>query len=131
MRGIMQKVQFITTPSGDELAVLLRTEYEALIAAASQDEDAADEQMFALRMANFQADGSAGLPVEVSAAILGGASRLKALRKWRKLSQVDLAAKAGLGQGYISDLESHRRKGSHELLATLAAILDVPPAWLH
>jgi transcriptional regulator with XRE-family HTH domain len=41
-----------------------------------------------------------------------------------------LALKAGVGPGYLSDLESGRRKGTPETLKMIAAALDVPAQWL-
>jgi len=41
--------------------------------------------------------------------MLRGDRLLKALRKWRGLTQMQMAAKTGLAQGYLSDLESGRR----------------------
>jgi transcriptional regulator with XRE-family HTH domain len=41
-----------------------------------------------------------------------------------------LLSKTGIGQGYLSDLESGRRKGTAETIAILAKALDVPVAWL-
>ncbi len=43
--------------------------------------------------------------------MLHGDSLLKALRKWRGKTQVDLASSAGIAQSYISDLESGRKAG--------------------
>ena len=60
--------------------------------------------------------------------MLRGDSLLKALRNWRDMTQLQLAGLTNLGQGYISDLESGRRKGTSEALALIAEEID--PAWL-
>ncbi|MBV8409653.1 MAG: helix-turn-helix transcriptional regulator, partial [Alphaproteobacteria bacterium] len=70
------------------------------------------------------------LPPEVSAAILRGDSRLKAIRNWRGLTQMYLEFKTDIGQGYLSDLENGRRTGTRETIAKLAQALDVPVEWL-
>jgi transcriptional regulator with XRE-family HTH domain len=36
----------------------------------------------------------------------------------------------GIGQGYLSDLESGRRTGTPETIAKLAQALNVPVEWL-
>ena len=69
-------------------------------------------------------------PRGVSAAILRGDSRLKAIRNWRGETQLHLNFKTGIGQGYLSDLESGRRTGNPETIAKLAQALDVPVEWL-
>jgi transcriptional regulator with XRE-family HTH domain len=70
------------------------------------------------------------LPPEVSAAILHGDNRLKASRQWRDKTQLHLSFKTGIGQGYLSDLETGRRTGTPETIAKLAQALDVPIDWL-
>lgn len=94
------------------------------------DEDEADIAIYDARKAELAAGKADLLPAEVSAAILRGDTRLKAIRKWRKLSQGEIAARAGIAQGYLSDLESGRRSGTTETLQKLAEILGAPAAWL-
>ncbi len=126
----MSGPQIIRTPGGEELVVLPRAEYEALLERADHGaEDADDVAIYDARKAELDA-GSVVLPPEVSAAILRGDSRLKAIRSWRGETQQHLASKAGIGQGYLSDLENGRRTGAPETIANLAQALDVPVAWL-
>ena len=126
----MDTLQIIRASNGEELVVLPRAEYEALVQRASHaDEDADDIAIYDARKAELAAGGGV-LPPEVSAAILKGDSRLKAIRKWRGTGQADLATKTGLGQGYLSDLENGRRSGTRATLAKLAEALEVPVAWV-
>ena len=125
----MTEPQFIRTPSGDEMVIIPRAEYEALIAAA-QDEDQDDVAIYDARKAELAASRNGLLPQPVSQAMLKGDTLLRALRRWRDITQSDLAAKADVGQGYISDLESGRRMGAPETLRRLAQVLDVPAEWL-
>ena len=125
----MAEPQIIRTPSGEEMVVIPRREYERLLAAA-HDEDADDVAIYDARKAELAGDADAVLPAPVSAAMLRGESRFKALRRWRGLSQSALAAKAGVGQGYLSDIENRRRAGAPETLERLARALDVPVKWV-
>ena len=125
----MDEPQIIRTPSGEEMVVIPRVEYERLLAAA-HDEDADDVAIYDARKAELSGDPDALLPAQVSAAMLRGDSRFKALRRWRGLSQSALAAKAGVGQGYLSDIETRRRTGAPETLQRLARALDVPVKWV-
>ena len=120
----------ITTPMGEELVVLPKAEYDALVAAAEADEDAADVAAADAARADLAAGRDAVLPIEVSKLITRGDSLLRALRKWRGQTQVELAEKSGVGQGYISDIEARRRVGADDTLARIAAALDVPATWL-
>ncbi|WP_244613059.1 helix-turn-helix transcriptional regulator [Methylosinus sp. Ce-a6] len=98
--------------------------------AAEAEEDAADVVIYDEREAELAAGHDARLPPEVGAALLRGDSLLEALRNWRDMTQQQLARLTNLGQGYISDLESGRRKGTPETLALIAEALRVDPAWL-
>jgi DNA-binding XRE family transcriptional regulator len=120
----MSAPQSIRTPAGEELVVLPRAEYEELLGRASHDAENADA-----RKAELAADGVV-LPPEVSAAILRGDSRLKAIRNWRDETQQHLAFKTGIGQGYLSDLENGRRTGTPDTIAKLAKALKAPVEWL-
>jgi len=126
----MSPPQIIRTPNGEELVVLPRAEYEALVERADhQAEDAEDVAIYDARKAELAAGGIV-LPPEVSAAILRGDSRLKAIRKWRGATQRRLNSMTGIAQGYLSDLESGRRTGAPETMAKLAQALNVPAEWL-
>lgn len=125
----MGQVRFIRSPEGEELAVLPRADYEALIAGLDNEDDD-DIALYDQRKAELLSGSDGVLPPEVSMMILKGDSRLKAMRRWRKIKQSDLARQCGIGQGYLSDLESRRRAGSSETIAALAKALDVPLGWL-
>jgi len=126
----MSAPQIIRTPGGEELVVLPLADYKALLDRADHEaEDADDVAIYDARKAELTADGVV-LPPEVSAAVLRGGSRLKAIRHWRDETQMHLSFKTDISQGYLSDLESGRRTGTPETVAKLAQALDVPVAWL-
>ncbi len=126
----MSQPQIIRTPNGEELVVLPRAEYEALVERADHEaEDAEDVAIYDARKAELAAGGVV-LPPEVSAAMLRGDSRLKAIRGWRNETQLHLSFTTGIGQGYLSDLENGRRSGTPETIAKLAQALNVPVEWL-
>jgi hypothetical protein len=128
----MNELQIIRTPTGDELIVLPRADYEALLArAATADEDDEDIAIYDARKAELAIAGNGTVPAEISAAMLTGDSFLHAIRKWRGKTQSAVAELAGIQQGYLSDLESGRRNGAPDTLERLARVLDVPLDWLH
>ena len=53
--------------------------------------------------------------------------RIRALRKKRKQTQVELAFTAEIGQATLSEWESDMRRPSRRLLARLARALNVKP----
>lgn len=122
-------VQFFKTPGGEEIALLPRAEYEELVAKAAALDDEAEDAMDIAMYDARKAEMSAPLPPEVSARMLRGESLLKAVRNWRDKTQGYIEFKTGIGQGYLSDLENGRRKGTPETLTKLAEALEVPPVW--
>lgn len=103
-----------------------RRAHAALLARAGDAE--AEDRMTLIVAAEARAE--APLPETVSAAILAGDSCLKALRIWRGLTQAELANRAGINPGYISEIENRREAGAAETLSKLAEALDVPAGWL-
>ena len=123
----MSEMQIIRTPSGDEMVVIPRAEYDALLAAAAAETDAGDDvAIYESRKADIAAGRDVVLPPEVSAYMLRGDSLLRATRRWRGISQSDLAEQVGLSQGYLSDLERGRRAGTPETLQALSDVLGIP-----
>jgi Helix-turn-helix len=123
--------QTIRSPSGDELVVLTRTEYDALShAAAEAIEEADDIAIFDARTAELVTARDARLPAEVTAAVIRGDSLLRALRRWKGMTQLDVALRSKLAQGYISDLENGRKPGTPRTLRAIAKALRIDPAWL-
>lgn len=125
----MNAPQIITTPTGEELVVIPKADYEALLHAAEEAlEDAADVAIYDERKADLKTENP--LPADVTMEILRGSSRLKALRNWRRLTQAELATTIGVSQGFLSDFESNRRKPSAQTRALLAKALDIPGQWI-
>ncbi len=128
----MDNVQIIRSPSGEEMVVIPLAEYKALLAVSDDaDDDAEDVAIYDARKAELAVGNDAILPEDVSMLLLRGNSRLKAIRLWREMSQTDLAEKVGIGQGYLSDIESGRRAGSNDVLEKLAGCLLVPVEWIN
>jgi DNA-binding XRE family transcriptional regulator len=123
-RRIMN-VRFKMTNKG-EVAILPRKDFEALAARARE----ADEDIGTARLvARARRDIAAGMPLipkEVVDRICAGENVLRVVREWRGKTQLYIAQKARIGQGYISDLESGRRRGTITALKKIAGALRVP-----
>jgi len=118
-------VQSKKTDKG-EVAILPRAEYEQLVArAAEADEDTATARLVA-QARKAVASGAPLIPLEVAERIADGESPIRVIREWRDVTQLNLSHKANIGQGYISDLENGRRKGTAAALRAIAKALDVP-----
>ena len=118
-------VRFKMTNKG-EVAILSRKDYEALAAKAQQ----ADEDLGTARLvARARKEIAAGMPLipkEVVDRMTGGKNALRVLREWRGKTQLYISHKTNIGQGYISDLEKGRRKGTSAALKKIADALKVP-----
>jgi len=118
-------VRFQKTARG-EIAILPRKEYEALAAkAAEADEDAGTARIVA-RARKEIAAGAPLLPKQVVDRFTKGENPVRVLREWRDMTQLYLSLKTGLSQGYISDVETGRRKGAAAALRRIADVLKVP-----
>jgi DNA-binding XRE family transcriptional regulator len=111
----MGKPQIITSPSGEELVVLPRSDYEDLV-----DELAARKVDAALAAGREEL-----LSAEETAALVAAPVPLAFWRKKRGKTQSQLAAGIGASQNFLSDLERGKAKGDVTLYAKLARYLDV------
>jgi hypothetical protein len=117
-------VRFQKTARG-EIAILPRKEYEALVVkAAEADEDAGTARLVA--RARREIAGAPLLPKRVVDRLAKGDNPVRVLREWRDATQLYLSSKTGLSQGYISDVETGRRKGAAVALRCIADALKVP-----
>jgi len=122
----MTKVQFIKINNGDELAVLPRADYERLAnRAAETAEDAGTARLVGKARASIAA-GEPLLPKEIVDRLTAGENPIRVLREWRGMTQKDLAIQGGITQGYLSDLESGRRRGLAVRLRGISHVLKVP-----
>ena len=124
-------VRFQKTPHG-EVAILPREEYDRLVAKAAEvDEDMGTARIVA-RAREEVASGSPLLPKDVVDRLANGENPVRVLREWRErdrpegMTQMYLSFRTGLSQGYISDIENGRRKGTAAALRAIANELDVP-----
>jgi hypothetical protein len=117
----MNKVQFIRTPAGEELAVMPRADYERLLEEAEMQEDVRlyDEAMKA------RGAGEELIPAEFVTRILAGESPVRVWREFRGLLPEELAAAAGIAPGRLADLEGRSKLEESEAIKALAGALGV------
>ena len=114
---MMNPVHVITTPNGEELVVLARSDYEALLEVV---EDAADRAAVDARR------DEPALPHETVLAVLRG--ELHPVAAWRKacgMTQAELGARADVRGATISDIESGKSAGRFDVMQRIAAALGV------
>ena len=123
----MGKSQIIHT-DGEDLVVIKRSDYEVLLARAGDEasEDTMTARIVEATDAKIARGEDVALPGAVWEAIEGGEHPIRAIRKYRGLTQIDVAERAGLRQGYIADIEAGKKTGSAASLKAIAAALGVP-----
>src|SRR5688500_20258342 len=117
----MNKPTIITTPNGDQMAVIPLTEYERLVEAA---EDLADVRAYDEAMRRLAAGEAELVPAETVNRILDGENALRVRREYRGLTVKQLAEKAGVSAPFVSQIETGQREGSVETMRKLAEALE-------
>ncbi len=118
----MNKPQIIQTPSGEEMVVIPRAEYDALLGAAEDFEDALAAERSLARIAAGEVEL---IPASEVDAYLDAPSPLAFWRKKRGLTQAALAKEVGVTQAYLSEIESGKKEARVSVLRDLAAALKV------
>lgn len=111
------------TPKGDDIVILSRKEYDQLVAAAT--EDAADAETLRRSIARVESGEEETFTSDEVDAFLAAKTPLAFFRKKRGLSQDDLAKRAGITQGYLSEIEAGHKSGDVQTLRKLADTLKV------
>lgn len=120
--------QIIRTEAGEDLIVLSRRDYDALLARLGEPdgEDAMTARIVAETGTELERGDEVALPESVWQAIEAGDAPVKVLRLFRGLSQAQLAKTAGFSQAYIAEIETGRKNGTAESLKAIARALGVP-----
>lgn len=111
-----------TTPSGDEMVIIPRAEYDELLEASEMAQDVAAFDRFKAQLASGEEEL---VPAEFANRILDGENPLRVWRHYRNLSAQNLAAKAGISAAYLSEIETGKKDGSLSVMKQIAEILNV------
>jgi DNA-binding Xre family transcriptional regulator len=115
-------IQVIKAPSGEEMVVLPRADFESIL---SSNEDIED-RLAVIEFGRALASGTEELiPSAIVDRLLEGENAIKVWRDCRGMSRADLSEKAGISLPYLSQLENGERTGTVEKLKAIAAALDV------
>jgi DNA-binding XRE family transcriptional regulator len=115
-------VQVIKRDGQPEWAIVPYEEYLQLLEQAEMLEDIRDYDAI---KASLERGEEELIPAEVVYAILDGDYPIKVWRKFRGMSQLELAETTGISVPYLSQLENGKRKGSIEVLSKIAGVLRV------
>ena len=116
------KIQLIERNGKPEWAVLPYEEYLHLIEQAEMLEDIRD---YDAAKAAIERGDEEVIPSKVVYAILDGKNPIKVWREFRGLTQQQLAEAVRISKPYLSQIETGKRRGTTEILATIANALNV------
>lgn len=115
--------QTFEAPDGTKMVVLPQADYERLVDLADETEDI---RVAGEIMSRIEA-GEGTVPGEVVSNIfVDGLHPIAAWRKYRDLSQAELARKASLSQVWVSRIESGSGHGTPKTRKKIAEALDAP-----
>lgn len=115
--------QSFSAPDGTEMIVITAVRYARLKRLADERTDLLDAREAEARIAG----GEETVPDAVLAAILDeDLSPVAAWRRYRGLSQAEVAQRAGLSQVWVSRIEAGSGHGTPATRRKLAAALDAP-----
>lgn len=115
-------IQIIKTPTGDDLVVLPKSDYDRLVELA---EDRGDAAAAAEMRRQVRSGEQKVFPADVTNRLIDGENPVKVFREHRGLTQAQLAEKAGTYKVHISQIERGERRGSVNLLQKLAEALRI------
>jgi DNA-binding XRE family transcriptional regulator len=110
------------SPKGDEIVILSREEYDRLIEAGEDREDA---QMARHVIEQIERGAEAVLSESELDEFLLAKTPLAFWRKKRGLTQSSLAKATGIAQGFLSEIESGQKPGTPATLKKIAQALNV------
>lgn len=121
----MSTIQIITSPSGEQMVVLSKEEFD-LMAANQFDEDAETLRIYRESMTAIERGEDIALPEAIWDRLEARESPVRVLREFRSMTQKELAEAAGLSQSYLSEIERGAREGTLSTIKALAKALAVP-----
>jgi transcriptional regulator with XRE-family HTH domain len=111
------------SPSGEDIVILSRSEYDALM--ADRSEDASD----AVRANQILADLASGEETTLTAKeldkLLAAKTPLAFWRRHRGLTQQDLSSQTGVAQGFLSEIENGSKTGDVQTVSKIAKALSL------
>ena len=118
----MNALTTFRTPSGDEMVVLPRAQYDQLLDSAEMAADVAayDEAKRALAAGEEEY-----IPLDLVKRMVAGENLIRVWREHRGLSLQELAQRAGLSKGYLSHIENNQRSPSLDKLKLIAQALNL------
>jgi DNA-binding XRE family transcriptional regulator len=110
------------TPNGEEMIVLSRHDYDALLEKAELAEDLAAVAGYRRKLAAGEEEV---IPEEFADRLIDGESRIRVYRELRGLTARELAERTGISSAFLSEIENGKKDGGIATLKRIAQELKV------
>ncbi|MGV3550013.1 helix-turn-helix domain-containing protein [Rhizobium sp.] len=110
------------TPNGEDMIVLSKSDYEALLDRAELTEDLAAVDSYRRKL---EAGEEEAIPEEFANRLIDGENPIRVYRDLRGLSARELAEKTGISAAFLSEIENGKKDGGVSTLKKIAQVLGV------
>ena len=121
----MNSVVSFTTPNGEEMVILSRGDYDALIRLVELAEDLEDMAAIDAYRQRVAVGEEEGIPSQFVDRLIDGESPIRVWRDFRGMTSKDLAKAAGISAAYLSEIETGKKEGSISVFRNIAKALLV------
>lgn len=118
----MNSVVTFRTPNGEDMIVLSKSDYEALLDRAENLEDVASLDAYRRKRAAGEEEA---IPAEFADRLIDGENPIRVYRELRGLSARELAERSGISAAFLSEIENGKKEGGVSTLKKMAQVLRV------
>lgn len=110
------------TPNGEDMIVLSKSDYDALLERAELGEDIAAVDAYRKKLAAGEEEA---IPEKFANRLIDGENPIRVYRELRGLSARELAEKTGISAAFLSEIENSKKEGGVSTLKKIAQALGV------
>ena len=103
----MNTVVSFKTPNGEDMIVLGKSDYEALLERAELSEDIAAVDAYRRKVAAGEEEA---IPEEFADRLIDGENPIRVYRELRGLSAKELADRTGISAAFLSEIENRKKE---------------------
>ena len=118
----MNTVVSFKTPNGEDMIVLSKSDYEALLEKVELSEDVAAVDAYHRKLAAGEEEA---IPEEFANRLIDGENPIRVYRELRGLSAKELAEKTRISAAFLSEIETGKKEGGVSTLKKIAQVLRV------
>jgi DNA-binding Xre family transcriptional regulator len=118
----MNEIVSFKTPNGEEMIVLSRHDYDALLEKAELAEDLAAVAEYRRKLASGEEEA---IPEEYADRLMDGENPIRVYRELRGLTARELAERTGISAAFLSEIETGKKEGGIATLKRIAQELKV------